>query len=325
MNEIVIFSEDKDLSTNDVMLSLIKLNKKVIRINYDDENLNLIELSVNSCILNSSWGLKLIKPNSVVWFRRFPVYKMFLFSKNENESGFNYYDRIHSTIEKSESISSLVFWLLENCICFNNPISDININKTYTLNIAAKLKINVPKTLITNQSNNVVNFFDCDKIIMKSFHTFKYIDGNEIILKYAELIDKISLQETEIFNKPYIFQEYIDKKYEIRSFFWDDTFFSMAIFSQQNLQTKIDFRNYDRDTPNRTEVFNLPISLKNKLVKLCKILKLRTGSFDIIKTVRNKYVLLEVNPFGQFGMVSKPCQYNIENFIATKLMKYAEK
>ena len=48
-------------------------------------------------------------------------------------------------------------------------------------------------------------------------------------------------------------------------------------------------------------------------------LKLKNGSIDIIKGIDNEYYFLEVNPVGQFGMVSKPCNYNIENFISKKL------
>jgi glutathione synthase/RimK-type ligase-like ATP-grasp enzyme len=45
-------------------------------------------------------------------------------------------------------------------------------------------------------------------------------------------------------------------------------------------------------------------------------LNLLTGSLDILKDKNGKYYFLEVNPIGQFGMVSKPCNYYIEEQIA---------
>jgi glutathione synthase/RimK-type ligase-like ATP-grasp enzyme len=52
------------------------------------------------------------------------------------------------------------------------------------------------------------------------------------------------------------------------------------------------------------------------------ILKLNTGSVDLIFSEEdNKYYFLEVNPMGQFGMVSKPCNYYLEKEMAQYLTK----
>ena len=51
------------------------------------------------------------------------------------------------------------------------------------------------------------------------------------------------------------------------------------------------------------------------------IIKLKNGSIDIIRGVDNNYYFLEVNPVGQFGMVSNPCNYNIEEKFALKLIE----
>ena len=45
-------------------------------------------------------------------------------------------------------------------------------------------------------------------------------------------------------------------------------------------------------------------------------LNLDSGSIDIIYSTNKEYVFLEVNPIGQFGMVSSPCNYYIEKRIA---------
>jgi D-alanine-D-alanine ligase-like ATP-grasp enzyme len=49
-------------------------------------------------------------------------------------------------------------------------------------------------------------------------------------------------------------------------------------------------------------------------------LKLNTGSIDMIYTNDSKFIFLEVNPVGQFGMVSKPCNYNLEKKIALNII-----
>ena len=119
---------------------------------------------------------------------------------------------------------------------------------------------------------------------------------------------------------PSLFQRKIAKEYEIRSFFIDGQFYSMAIFSQKNAQTKVDFREYDHEVPNQTSTYQLPGSVQEKLTRLMEALKLDTGSIDLIRTLDGEYVFLEVNPVGQFDNVSYFCNYNLEKIIAQALI-----
>lgn len=66
---------------------------------------------------------------------------------------------------------------------------------------------------------------------------------------------------------------------ELRVFYVLGEFYSMAIFSQENENTSIDFRNYDYDNPTNNAPYSLPAPSKDKLIKL---LNLRTGSIDLI-------------------------------------------
>ena len=54
------------------------------------------------------------------------------------------------------------------------------------------------------------------------------------------------------------FQQLVEKKYEIRTFYLDGDFYSMVIFSQRREDAKLDFRNYDFNDPDRFLPFNLP-------------------------------------------------------------------
>ncbi|MPT35513.1 MAG: hypothetical protein E2604_10600 [Flavobacterium sp.] len=63
---------------------------------------------------------------------------------------------------------------------------------------------------------------------------------------------------------------------------------------------------------------------KIKLKKLMKVLKLNSGSIDMLVSSNNEYVFLEVNPIGQFGQVSKPCNYYLEKQIAKELNKISK-
>ena len=121
---------------------------------------------------------------------------------------------------------------------------------------------------------------------------------------------------------PSLFQKNIEKKYEIRTFILGEESFSMAIFSQLDIQTQEDFRNYNNNRPNRNVPYTLPEELEKSIFRLMRKLGLQSGSIDLIKSsMDNQYYFLEVNPVGQFGMVSKPCNYFLEKKVAEYLIK----
>lgn len=51
-----------------------------------------------------------------------------------------------------------------------------------------------------------------------------------------------------------------------------------------------------------------------------KKMNLDTGSIDMIVTPELEYVFLEVNPVGQYDMVSVPCNYHLHSKIAKILI-----
>ena len=114
--------------------------------------------------------------------------------------------------------------------------------------------------------------------------------------------------------------ELIDKKLEIRSFYIENNFFSMAIFSQSSEQTKIDFRKYNNVFPNKTEPFQLPKDIEEKLTQIFKEINLNCGSIDLIVDKNDNYYFLEINPVGQYGMVADPCNYELDKLIAKYLI-----
>jgi glutathione synthase/RimK-type ligase-like ATP-grasp enzyme len=119
---------------------------------------------------------------------------------------------------------------------------------------------------------------------------------------------------------PSMVQKQVDKIYELRVFYLEGKFYAMAIFSQESAATGVDNRkNFEAEFPPRRVPYLLPQKVKGQLKQLMKKLKLNTGSIDILVTPNNEYVFLEVNPVGQFGMVSQPCNYYLEKRIAERL------
>ena len=142
---------------------------------------------------------------------------------------------------------------------------------------------------------------------------------------YTRELDEELIKSQDEYFFPSLIQEKIDKEFEIRSFYLEGNIYSMAIFSQNDTQTQTDFRHYNSQRPNRTIPYILPEIIQKKIALLMNKLNLICGSLDLIKSKDGNYVFLEVNPNGQFGMISKPCNYQLEKKIANFLIKADEK
>lgn len=145
--------------------------------------------------------------------------------------------------------------------------------------------------------------------------------GNDFYCNYTETVSDEFIDTLNDDFFPSLIQQQLDKAYELRIFYLHGNYYSMAIFSQSDQQTCVDFRKYNDKKPNRTVPFCLPSCIEEKIKCFMMTMNLNSGSIDMIVTKKNDYVFLEVNPVGQFGMVSGPCNYRLEKEIATYLIR----
>jgi ATP-GRASP peptide maturase of grasp-with-spasm system len=199
-----------------------------------------------------------------------------------------------------------------------------NLNKLWLLNQSINFGLKVPNTIITNDKKDVINFKATHKkIITKPMYEIPDINNNgEQVTTRTKLIDNTNILPNTFF--PSLFQEYIEKEIELRIVYLEKEFYCMGILSQQNPKTMIDFRNYDRVNPNRSIPLDIPQEIKNKIINLMDFLNINFGSIDMILSKEGEYYFLEINPVGQFGMTSNPCNYNLEKKIAELLINKAK-
>lgn len=314
---ILISSIKSDFSTDDIIdwICGADCQKQLLRINPED-SITELKLHVSDSIMSVNFVLglgtkrKLIDLNSIetFWYRRG------LFSYEENRfpitsrAHFNIQTHLYKEWDRvSEFISNR---LLEKRKIGN--INDNQLNKLEVLVQASRLGITIPKTIVSTfhvegESNMI------SKCI--------YNGGFTIEEKYTigSFTSRVNGNSINTFF-PSLFQEEVKKKYELRIFYFVGEFYSSAIFSQGNNKTEVDFRNYDKDKPNRVVPYKLPRDLELKLKALMDELNLETGSIDMIVTPEKKYIFLEVNPIGQFNQVSIPCNYFLEKKIADYLL-----
>lgn len=309
---ILILSELKDKSTNHVIQWLEFHNQSWIRINKEDS----IDIDFNEkgivLKVNNTQSIYFDKITSF-WYRRgFINYKYDLTDIPKKMKQF-------MKEEKYYLINYLLYLFEEK-----NSLGSLNTsftNKLITNKLAEKSGLKIPKSYLLKTRKELKKILEKHQTITKVIagSGYFYYNKSDFGMMYTKMVDDLKKYPKEF--APSYFQEYINKKYELRIFFLKDTFYSMAIFSQKDKQTKIDFRNYNKSNPNRNVPFNLPFDIEVKLKKLMSLMKLNTASIDMIVTDKLEFFFLEVNPIGQFGMVSYPCNYNLEEKVAQKLIE----
>ncbi|WP_373552395.1 grasp-with-spasm system ATP-grasp peptide maturase [Haliscomenobacter sp.] len=210
---------------------------------------------------------------------------------------------------------------LKLCGDISDQNSAFEANKLDQLRKAEACGIPLPEYLVTTQKSELLAFLaQHSSLITKALtNAIYYVSEDVFFPPHTLLLDQSNVSRIPDVFAESLFQTLVLKKYEIRSFYFYGKFYSMAIFSQNDDQTKVDFRNYNWKKPNRNVPYQLPVCLEEKLQKLMELLQLQSGSFDLIVTPDDQYVFLEVNPVGQFGMVSIPCNYGLEKLLAEHL------
>lgn len=308
---VLIFSSKHDMTTLVVIEWLEYYGMNWVRINGEDKiDLEFLGEDVKfTTSENESFLLSQIKS---FWYRR-GVFNIGNILTSEIQQ-FKFFQ--HVEVKK---IVEFLFFKLEKLKSISSFNTSDN-NKLITSSIARELKIKTTDDYLFSKSEFVKKLFTEKKIDFitkpiggEGMHDFEKFT----IYNYSKKITLKKITSNIFF--PSLIQNYIEKKYELRIFYLDEKFYTMAILSQSDDKTKVDFRNYNKDIPNRTIPFKLPENMEVKIDLLMKKLNLNTGSIDMIVTPKNEFVFLEVNPVGQFGMTSYPCNYNLEEIVANYL------
>lgn len=321
---ILIFSSSEDSSTNEVLKWLKYFKSPFSRVN----NIDLCDQQDFEIYLSNKKNILCFKGiNSSnnytsIWIRRggftfsLPLIQENKLKKKEIQHHFvNEYRSLISYIndyfDEKTRLGSFNFF---------------EINKLVSLKLAKKVGLKIPDTIITTNKNILIDFLNSHEyIITKNIQDILIFgDKDDFYFTYTELILFDVINSLPDSFPPSLFQEKIEKEFEIRSFYLDGIFYSMAIFSQSDSQTQIDFRKYNNQNPNRVTPFKLPLKIEKMLHQFMKEINLNTGSFDLIYSKNKEFIFLELNPIGQYDMVSKNCNYFIDKEIAKYLINKSD-
>ena len=320
MGLVLIFSENLDESTNEVIDWLHFLNQSYLRINAGDhiefEHYNSESTEIKFKVRGRVYCSAQFQS---VWYRKGEFYYPYYFDKARHQE-------LRTKLE--EYVSDEWLWLFKffmTNMCKKKCLGDYHnreVDKLEVLQVAKNLEFEIPHTFLSQKKIDVENHLSRHNLLItKGVQDTPSINTkNTLIHTYTERLSKENIAKIPERFGPTLFQEEVLKRFEIRAFMMNETFFAMAIFSQKSSRTQTDFRKYDDARPNRTVPYQLDSKTQLKCRELAEHFGLNCCSFDFIVSQDNLLIFLEINPVGQFMMVSKPCNYNIEKHIAEFLI-----
>ncbi|MFA8435800.1 MAG: MvdC/MvdD family ATP grasp protein [Marinifilaceae bacterium] len=195
-------------------------------------------------------------------------------------------------------------------------------DKHLQLKLAKQCGLRIPKTLVTNNKEDLRKFFaDTPKgVITKMQSSFAIYEKNVENVVFTNTLEAEHLEDLDDLQiSPMQFQEKINKKVELRVTIVGDQIVAYSIDSQKLVNAKDDWRKEGATLLNQWEPFELPEEINKKLLQLMDRLCLNYGAIDLILTPENEYVFLEINPVGEFFWLDKLSEGKISQALANLL------
>ena len=316
-NTVLFLTHSKDSYVPDIMEQCLnKRGLKMVRMNTDSYPLDIKLTAFQS---NNSTTGELVIGGCTYQLNEFcAVY----FRKNmqANLTGELVGETLKQATKEATVAKNAILYALESVFWIDNPF-DIQRaeNKQLQLLTAKKSGLIIPNSLLSNDPNTVKAFFHKERgnIISKMLtpltnfmHSAKsFVYTSKVTNEHLSQLDSLRLC-------PMQFQEEIEKEHELRVIYVDGAFFTGKIATSAIIdEKKPDWR---RASSNDFfwEKYELPKDTCEKITILMNHLHLKFGALDLIKSTKNEYVFLEVNPCGEWGMLQQSLQLPIAEHIA---------
>ncbi|HKU48433.1 MAG TPA: hypothetical protein VJP79_00660 [Nitrososphaera sp.] len=199
-------------------------------------------------------------------------------------------------------------------------VNDINrdqiaSHKPYQLSVAKRLGIPVPETLMTNSPQEALRFWEKHEghVIFKPFISSfdAWRETRPLRKEFLGMIDKVRFA-------PVIFQEFVDSATDIRI-----TCVGREMYAGETVPAA-DYQYDWRMSPQaKWNEHKLPDNIKESLLRFMDALGLQYGAIDMKLKRDGSYVLLEINPAGQFLFLERDTGMRISDALAAHLVKGA--
>ncbi|MCI0632188.1 MAG: hypothetical protein L0Y44_16215 [Phycisphaerales bacterium] len=176
-------------------------------------------------------------------------------------------------------------------------------NKQLQLEIAQRVGLEIPPTLITNDPEAVRRFAqECGEgMVVKMLSSFAIFEGDRQSVVFTNVVTPEHLQDLDGLRLcPMTFQKRVPKSLELRATIVGDSIFTASIDSQALERAQDDWRREGAALVDRWRKYDLPTVIRDRLLQLMDGLGLNYGAADFILTPDGRHVFLELNPAGEF-------------------------
>lgn len=205
--------------------------------------------------------------------------------------------------------------LTPQAVWFNDPDAHRQASrKPVQLLRAKETGFDIPDTVIGNDPDDVLGLFQRHRrVIYKTLSSY-LIPPHDIIYTNEITRENVEANRDGIRLAPGIFQEYIEKRYELRVTVVGERIFTCRIESQSDALTSTDWRrNQFRDMYCAA---SLPADTEERLLRLHRRFGLHYGAYDLIAAEDGRIVFLECNPGGQWLFVENATNLPITQALA---------
>lgn len=263
-SKILILTGKSDLSSTNVMKWIHYLDNSVniIRLNTDDlfENYSIRQEGIATPIFFSNKNADFSTDKiSIVW-----SWKWFQ-PKNLTKEEISLPIHLINKIDKSIQLERNAFfqYFLHNlnyhgCMWLNR-FATSEINKLEQLQAADLIGLKTPYTFLKTKLDA--------KDFKTSVITKPMSDGLGLAINdsfYRTYTSRVEKKHSNAIFSVSLFQEEIEKEIELRVFYLDKKCYTVAILSQADPQTAVDYRNYNYNAPSRLEYYSLPDNIEKK-------------------------------------------------------------
>ncbi len=192
-------------------------------------------------------------------------------------------------------------------------------SKPFQLRAAARAGVATPRSLVSNDAGAIEAFakeHPSGLAVKRVSHPFPRIGegaGNEWVL-YTHRVSPEDLSGEALAQAhlaPLAAQEYVEKATEARAYVVGETVMAVEILSQEDEETKVDWRRYPRHEGAldrarwRCRPYALPGGLAERLRATARALGFAYAAMDLIVTPQGEHVFLEANGMGAFGFAEE--------------------
>ena len=198
-------------------------------------------------------------------------------------------------------------WRTHDGVWVNRPeLNQLASVKPEQLKRAERLGFAVPETLVTNDPAAARPFLAARaNAIAKPLYSGRVpVDDDDHIFFTSLLDDEARQAAAELGPEPYLLQEHVEKRYDVRVTVIGDDVFAVRIASQESDEGRVDWRKAPLGTLAHT-VEPLPDEVAARCLALTGDYGLAFAAIDLALSVAGEYVFFEVNPNGQWVWVEQ--------------------